>query len=827
MTAVVDTNKHSAFRSFLDQVIDPTRDYAVYGDSAEVSQVGAARGPLYVLIEADASRVMAGNFRTQLKGLELLRYNRAVYGGLVHFEHAWQEGWRSQVRAFGTEDVSRLRRGHDELRATGGSLYYLASQAVVEGSEQLTVITREQGSGLVLERRTLKRDVDYRVDYLDGRVHLKAPLNAITAAGWGLSSFEVAAERAVLQGHDVWLVADYETADPGATGEYAIGARINQQLFGRVDVGGSFVQETRSGDDYTLFGADTAIDIWDGTRLTAEFAGSMGRDGASLLSQDGGLAFTTYEPSGERDSGYAFKLGVEAQPGKWFDADLNLRLRGWWELVDPGFQAAGRILDQGKERFGGEVIYRPTDLDELRVRVDGARWHAPNPLIPGGFGMLHRYRYAARYSRQLGPVRLAAEAAFGEHRDDERGAVFHTGGFLLGARWQATDRLGLLLNQEALVGGDDAVLGVGVETRMTTRVGLDYQVMDDLALMLGTALRWDGDHAIQLGARTRADDGTDVYVHEELRPSHNGKGASSATVIGTERQLADGGRVYSEYRLGGAGGGLTNRAVLGIAKRFELAPGVNLAAGYERSQAVGGVEGIGSRDVLSVGLEILAAENLRYGGRYEIRIDQLIEPPSGVFYESLTRRSEVIQAMLSNGLTWRISPELTALGTFRFVFNQDLVTRAMLRESVEGSVALLWRPQDLDWLTLSARYSRIYRQWLDEGTQNERSERVDTIGATAVLTFSFGLTLTERVLFRHRDEGDTAAADELLWLTHAAFNIIWGFDIAAEYRMWVPFGGTVAHGVLAELGYTLMDHARIGVGYDFSNIPRDLSLEAD
>ncbi|MGB0588772.1 MAG: hypothetical protein ACPGU1_03740 [Myxococcota bacterium] len=827
MTAIVDTNKHSTFRSFLDQVIDPARDYAVYGDSAQSSQLGAARGPLYVLIEADASHAMAGNFRTQVEGLQLLRYNRAVYGGRVHFEHAWREGWRSQAQVFGTEDVSRLRRGHDELRATGGSLYYLASKTLVEGSEALTVVTREQGSGLILERRTLTRDVDYRIDYLDGRVHLKAPLSAVTAAGWGLSSFEVATERAVLQGHDVWLVADYETADPSATGEYAVGARINQELFGRAEVGGSFIQEGRSGDDYTLFGADTTVNVWEGTRLRAEFAGSMGRDGASLLSRDGGLAFTPYEAGEDRTSGYAFKLGVEAQPGKWFNADLDLQLRGWWELVDPGFQAAGRVLDQGKERFGGEAIYRPTELDELRVRVDGARWHSPNALLYGGDGMLHRYRYAARYSRQVGPVRLSTEAAFGEHRDDARGEVFHTGGFLLGARWQATDRLGLLLNQEALVGGDDEVLGVGFETRMTTRVGLDYQVMDDLALMLGTALRWDGDHAILLGARTRADDGTDVYIHEELRPSHHGKGGSSATIIGTERRLADGGRVYSEYRLGAGGSGLANRAVLGIAKRFELAPGVNLAAGYERSQAVGGVEGIGSRDVLSAGLEILAAENLRYGGRYEIRIDQLIDPPSGVFHDSGAGRSEVIQAVLSNGLTWRIAPELTALGTFRFVFSQDLVTRDMLRESMEGSAALLWRPRELNWLTLSARYSRIYRQWLEDVTQDERSNRTDTIGATALMSFSFGLTLTERVIFLHRDEAGTASSDELLWLTHAAFEVLWGIDIAAEYRMWVPFGGDLAHGALAEVGYTLMDHARIGVGYDFSSIPRDLSLDAE
>ena len=828
ITAQIDTNKHTTFRSFVDQVIDPLRDYAVYGDSAGVEQIGPARGPLYVLIEADASHALAGNFRTEITGMELLRYDRAVYGGVVHFERAWSEGWTSKARVFGTEDVGRLKRGHDELRATGGSLYYLSSSPVLEGSERVSVVIREQGSGLVLERRRLRRDHDYRVDYLDGRIHLKAPLSAVSASTWGLSSFQVATERAVLQGHEVWLVADYETEDPGATGEYAVGTKLSQELYGMAEVGASFVQEGRRGEDYTLFGADTRVEVWEGTEIRAEFAGSIGTDGESRLSRDGGLSFASPDPALGLTSGFAFKLGVETEPAKWFDAEVDLNLRGWWELVEPGFHSLGHTLDQGKERFGGEAVYRPSEDDEIRLRIDGTRWQAPNALFPSGFGLLHRYLYAARYSRALGPVELSAEAAFGEHRDDARGEVFHTGGFLLGAHWQVNERFGLRLGQEALVGGDDEVLGRSTETRMTTRMGMDFLVMEDLALMLGTAIRWDGDHAIQMGARTRADDGTDVYVHEELRPAHGGHSARSATVIGTERQIEGGGRVYSEYRLGGVANGMANRAVLGIAKRFELGPGVNLSTGYERSHSVGGQEGIGSRDVLSVGLEVLAFENLRYGGRYEVRIDQLVEPPTGIFSEVNEGRSEIIQAVLSNGLTWRISPELTAIGTARFVFNQDLVSRAVLRESLEGSIALLYKPQTLDWLTLSGRYGRVHRRWFISEEDRQAEEEVDVAGVAALFTLPWGITLTERLLFRHRDAVSSAEdLDELLWITHGAVKVAWDIDIAAEYRLWATFDGEVGHGALAEVGYTLLDYARIGVGYDFSSIPRDLSLDVD
>ena len=337
--------------------------------------------------------------------------------------------------------------------------------------------------------------------------------------------------------------------------------------------------------------------------------------------------------------------------------------------------------------------------------------------------------------------------------------------------------------------------------------------------------------AIQLGAHTRTEDGTDVYVREEFRPAHGGHGASSSTVVGTQRTFEGGGRLYSEYRLGGAGGGMDTRAVLGIAKRFVLAPGVNLAAGYERSHAVGGSEGIGSRDVLSVGLELLALENIRFGGRYEVRMDRMVRPKSGTFYDPMASPKETIQAVLSNGLTWRITPELTAMATLAFAFTQNLSNREMIRESAEFSAALLWRPEALDWLVLSGRYTRIHRQWLLADEAQGSRDQADLVGITALfdLPLGPGLRITERLIFRHHDVNAAGqeTTDEVLWITHGAMNVIADLDVAIEYRLWAEFDGEVGHGMLLEVGYTLFDHARIGLGYDFSSVPRDLTLNAE
>jgi hypothetical protein len=105
---------------------------------------------------------------------------------------------------------------------------------------------------------------------------------------------------------------------------------------------------------------------------------------------------------------------------------------------------------------------------------------------------------------------------------------------------------------------------------------------------------------------------------------------------------------------------------------------------------------------------------------------------------------------------------------------------------------------------------------------------VDLVGATAIFDLPFGLLITERLLFRHLVANSTGRGtdDDVLWITHAAMNVIYDLDVAAEYRLWGTFDGELGHGALLELGYTLLDHARIAIGYDFSSVPRDMTLDA-
>ena len=833
-TAHLDSAKREPFHAFYEQVIDPAREYAVFADAAEEEQTARARGPLYVLVEADESRLLVGDERVGIEGIELVRYDRALYGAQLDFRRAFAPGWDTRVKAFVSDDIRRLRRGHDELRATGGSLYYLSGRDVLEGSERLTVVVREQDTRLELSRTELVRDRDYRIEYPDGRIFLRSPLSASADSATTLGPFQARTGRRMLVGHEVWLVVDYETRDRSDAGEIAGGGYASQRLFDRVEVGGGYVQEARggAGGDYRLFGGHVAVELAERSRVFAEVAGSRGVDGASRLSDDGGLSYLSgAEPVGGAE-GLGWKLGLDSHVGELvgLDEGLDLQVRGWWHVEEAGFRAVGHLQDQGTERAGGEAVYRPSEDDELRLRFDWTTALLPDARFSTGYRAVKRHRTSARYQRRIGPVTLHADGAWGQHRDDESGKVYDTGGVGLGARWRLLPQLEVHLAQESILAGDDALLGPSLWARQITRWGADWQILDDLALSVGHAVRWDGDNAMRVGLRTRIDDRTSAYLEERLEPDDDGSGVDHAAVVGVETRLDGGGRAWSEYRVDGGIASRTSQAIVGIGRRFELAPGVAVHGAYERAQTFGGGEGSRSRDVLSAGVEVVAVEWLKFGGRYELRWDREAE-------------RERVQVLLLNGVTARLGEDVTLTGTLDYTLTQDLSTRAVEREALQASVAGLWRPHPLDWLTLMARYGRVSRRRLlpaaglaglgglsDVAKRDERAT-VDLASLGAIFELPLRLRLTEQATLRHRTTREPEAGEvttlELLWASRLGFHLVAGLDIAGEYRLLVDLQtDALHHGALAEVGYTLFDYVRLAVGYDFTEIPRELDVDA-
>ena len=69
-------------QSFLKR-IDPEDYYPVYGDDSVAIEDAPTSGKFYVRVERGDSRVVWGNFKTDIRGTEFLRNDRALYGANV------------------------------------------------------------------------------------------------------------------------------------------------------------------------------------------------------------------------------------------------------------------------------------------------------------------------------------------------------------------------------------------------------------------------------------------------------------------------------------------------------------------------------------------------------------------------------------------------------------------------------------------------------------------------------------------------------------------------------------------------------------------------
>ncbi|MFP2913521.1 hypothetical protein ACLESD_52740, partial [Pyxidicoccus sp. 3LFB2] len=163
-----------------------------WGDDSVSLTPNAAEGRLRLEARHEAyGRAGLGTYRALVQDGEVGRYHRPLFGPYVELKTgpSRDDTARAGVEAFGgsLSDPSRLLTAvpaHEELRATGGSLYYLGAVSVAEGSELVRVEVRDGVTGLPLGERHLVRGRDYDIDYFSGRILLARPLSFLAGESW-------------------------------------------------------------------------------------------------------------------------------------------------------------------------------------------------------------------------------------------------------------------------------------------------------------------------------------------------------------------------------------------------------------------------------------------------------------------------------------------------------------------------------------------------------------------------------------------------------------------------------------------------------------------
>ncbi len=318
LTASYDSKRN--YRDQFYQDIDPSEQYAVYGDASTLEYDAQSNSELFIKLEENESAVMYGDFDTKLDQAEFTAYNRTFNGLLADLNYK-----EHSIRAFGTFTDREMQL--DEIRGEGISGYYFLSQTyVTELSDKIEIQTRDKyRSEIVIRSKEMNRYQDYTINYEDGSIMFKQPVPSLDD-----------------DGNPVYIVISYEYKS--GKRETAIGGiRYDGTLFKKLNLGALFVAEEKQVSNYYLYGLDATMPLFKWLSIKSEVAQSI-----------------TPEMSGEKILGNAYKAEILFNPMKFFNISAYYRnidtsftnMSQTGKSSESGSQKYGFRLKMGNEKFG-------------------------------------------------------------------------------------------------------------------------------------------------------------------------------------------------------------------------------------------------------------------------------------------------------------------------------------------------------------------------------------------------------------------------------------------------------------------------------------------
>lgn len=879
LVANVDSQRRNDDAAFRD-LVDPSRFYPVFGDGAVLTQDAPARGPVYFRLDADDSHATFGDFRTTLGQTELFRYDRTLYGADVTFEKEFSPAVTVQAQVIGAPGDARVRHGHVELRATGGSVYYLRGGNVIEGTERVRLVVRDRDTGMELSSAERARYADYFVNYGEGRLLFKQPVSSTAAADFLVNHNLSTA----LGGHAVFIVVDYEYRDLNGDQGGVVGLHTREKFFGGLlTVGGGFLQENRgSADPYRIGGLELGTRKSDRTFAKLEFARSTGTDANSFVSFDGGL---TYAPLAGRclvptdpacrTAGNAWKLEAAGELAELLGREGELlNGRAYLQNLDTGFFANGTLVEQGQLKYGAQLRWPVASNQAVTLRHDSVESAIDAELETPGFQrktVIRRltglqYRYTGEGWTAVG------EYADAITTDTGLGSTVFTDTVLAGGSYRLLPELNLTLTQEAILRGNEALLRTWGD-HLTTTLGAQYQLSDTLTATLTQALRWSGENATQLGLTTKVGDASQLYANQRFT-SRSGE-LQSTTLVGGSSEVVKGVQAYGEYQLDGVLSEQQSRAVIGLNNRWKLRDGLTLSAGYERTQVVGDAQvgaggvvggnpgtaqgnvdgvpstatpgqnpiatimpGAASRDVGSVGVEYLASDRFKGSARVEGRFDAADPEKARVIVGATDR----LQLVFLSTVDWKWTDDISFLtrvvyadSFMRDALNADPVAAARYvldARYLEAIAGFAIRPKQYDWLAVLARAGRVIdRRPMELGQWDEQQSDVVSVAPSFETPFRLGVAA--KVAYKHVRALVSGMPEQnshnFLGVFRLDYHVLPQLDLTGEYRLLltqvarpagvnpdVPVQGDLRHGAVFEVAYRPAQYVRLGAGWNFA-----------
>ncbi|MGY6530366.1 MAG: hypothetical protein ACXITR_10605 [Cyanobacterium sp.] len=765
--------------------------YPTYGDSSTIEQTTPSIDSFYLRFERSSERLnvepdyfMWGDFRTQEFSSASQQFT-ATQRSLHGFKGNYTLG-NLQLSAFFANNVDGFQRDTIAPDGTRGD-YFLSRRLVSPGSENIFIELEELNRpGTVLAREELRRGVDYDIDYDRGSLFFSSPIIRTAVDDQG----RILVRR---------IVATYQFEGAEGGGGTMYGGRFRYFLSRNVGreswLGGSFVQENQGLRDFQLYGADAFIPLGENGHLIAEYA--ISHNNSERMGQVSGSA-------------YRFEL----------EGDITERIRGraYLQSAETGFSNNATIsFVPGQTRYGAQVEATLSPTTNLRLQYDHEDnvGVAPRPLpfdellfpgtepVPGSRVDNSLTTITAGIQQRLGDrADLTVDWIHRSREDRISPNAFSGNSSQVRSQFSYafTDTLRFRATNEFTVSsGTDAVFSD------RTSLNLDWEVMRGITVSLGQ--NW-----FSRGGQLEGQSITSLGV------SANYKVASDTNLT-------------ARYAI--LGGGFGSQGAVGITQGITLAPGLKVNLAYERifqGQDLRTAAGSTFAQPFAPGQ---GASSLQPTGghSYSVGIEYTDNPNFRVSAGLDHRRSgDRSNTAFSASITGKISPSLTALGTYRqsYVANQtlDLGASSQLR------LGLAYRNPEDDRFNALLRYEyRKNPSLIPESILVSRGSGLEdhVFSLEGIYAPNWRWEFYGKIALRNTTTfmAEDFVGDSLITLSQlrAVYRFAYKFDLTSELRWINDNGGNYSEGGgLVELGYYLTPNMRLSAGYALGRIDdRDFS----
>ncbi len=794
--------------------IDPDYYYPSFGDDSTVEEGAPTLGKFYARLKKQENYGLWGNFNIGYTGNTLAHVDRSLYGANLHLQSGGITSFgepRLYFDSFAAEPGTVA--GRDEFHGTGGSLYFLRHQDLLNGSERLRIEVRDKDSGMVVAVKNLTPALDYDIDYIQGRILLSEPLSATAPDSMLINS-------GASNGDLAYLVARYEyTPGFNEIDTLSVGGRMHYWVGDYLKLGLTTNQNDEDGVQSSLSGTDLTLRKSVNTWLKIEVSQSEGASVDTLNSADGGYSFDGTTPvipddasagAYRIDTSVALSDMVEGLPGKF---------TLYQQELEAGYAAPGLATEHDTSQLGGSLEMPVNEQINLRLKSDmksqqqGLETMA-NELdvdyllnqqwtLSGGLRMDERQDHS---------VVVPASQEQGDRTDLLVQAAYDSK-----ANWSA---YGYLQETVDVSGNRDenGRMGAGGSYRVSERFKLN-----------GELSAGDLGGAGKVGTEYLLTDRTNLYLNYALENerSDNGLRARKGDVTtGFRTHYSDSASVYLEerYTYGDVPTGLTHSTGVDLAPNDRWNYGANLDLGTLKDPQTAA-----TTERTALGLKVgYSFDSLSFASAFEYRVDNSENPLDASSSERTTW-------LTKNSLKYQVNPDWRLIGKYNHSVSQSSLGDFYNGDFTEAVLGYAYRPINHDRLNALFKYTYFYNlptvdQVTIENTAAEYIQKSNILSLDLSYDLTQRWTLGGKYAYRQGQLSQDRLSQEFfdsnvsLYVVRADWHFLHRWDARVEGRMLeVPEAQDQRSGALLALYRHVGENVKLGLGYNFTDFSDDLT----